>query len=75
MHRTQAAADRCKEKLIGYDRHTRSCSATWAYAKVIEVTALNHEIRSFPVFDDSAEDGYPIYLHDEVTTDVELCRC
>jgi hypothetical protein len=33
-HRTYAAAERCQERLIGYNTKTRSCSALWYNSRI-----------------------------------------
>jgi hypothetical protein len=60
-HRTEATAESCQQKLIGYDPKTRECSAKWYNSKVLRV---DREGRHFPPTEaEQAEDnpGYCVY--------------
>lgn len=45
-HKTEAAAERCQAKLVGYNKKTRTCSAYWYNSTVLETDA---EGRNVPV--------------------------
>ena len=42
IHRTAGAAEKCREKLLGYNRITRTCSAKW-YNSIVVPTYRGYE--------------------------------
>lgn len=64
-HKTEAAAERCLNKLQNWSKDGKSCSATWYNGKVVERDKSGHDL----IWVQSSETEY------EKVSSYEVCEC
>lgn len=70
-HTSIDAAEKCLEKLRGYNHKTGTCSADWYHGQTIErVRGSNDTIRWVSRYDADYN-----YIGDKLTTDHDSCTC